>query len=251
MRIFLHRFLITSIVAVALSGRSAWAHHAQEYLVTGSYETLHQGDHFLYLTEEYDFENADDSSTYHGELTPGWIYGITDALQGEIHFHVVDPDDEDSEKVGKDGFIESVAPSLKYRFSKQPHWPVDVAVAAELEIPTGDGEREGTEDQIRPHLILRRVWNSRVESTLDLEGRFELSGDRHTEWGLAFATKLALAPWAAVGTEFQIPGDDPGVRVVPGLYLSRGRASFKVGVAMGLTSEASDIVVLSTASYHF
>ena len=244
-------YVVFLCLSVLLYSSPALAHHAKEYLVTGSYELIHPGDHLVYLSENYEFENADDSESYHGELTPGWIYGITERWQGEFHFHVIDPDQEDSEKVGKDGFVESVAPSLKYAFPERTDWPVDVALAAELEIPTGDGERAGTKTQTRPHLILRRVWQRGLESTLDLEGRFELTGDQHTEWGLAFATKKVLAPWVSAGVEFQIPADGPGAIVVPGLYLSQGHALLKLGVGVGLTSETSDLAVLSSASYQF
>ncbi len=245
------RYGLFPSLLVLLCPSPALAHHAKEYLVTGSYELVHPGDHLVYLSENYEFENADDSESYHGELTPGWIYGITERWQAELHFHVIDPDKEDSETVGKDGFVESVAPSLKYAFPERANWPVDVALAVELEIPMGDGERAGTETQTRPHLILRRVWQRGLESTLDLEGRFELTGGQHTEWGLALATKKVLAPWVSAGVEFQIPADGPGAIVVPGLYLSRGRALLKLGVGVGLTSEASDLAVLSSASYQF
>ena len=240
-----------TVLSFLLAPTPGWAHHAKEYLVTGSYETTHEGSHLVYLNHAYDFENADDSDTYNGELTPGWIYGITDALQVEFHFHVIDPSVEESEEAGKDGFIESVAPGIKYAFPERDNWPGDVAVAAEVEFATGDGKRAGSQDQVWPHLILRRVWKRGLESTLDVAGRFELSGDDHSEWGLAFATKAVVTPWLSAGAEFEIPADAQGARIIPGLYLSRGHALLKLGIALGLTSDASDVAVLSSASYQF
>ncbi len=240
---------IPAVLLLACS--PAHAHHAKEYLVTGSYETVHAGDQIVTLAHRYSFEEAGDSSTYHGELTPAWGYGLTDLLQAEIHFHVIDPDVEDSEAAGKDGFVEAVTPSLKVRLPRREDWPVDAAFALEAEFATGDGKRAGSQDQIWPHLLLRRFLKNGFETTLDLHGRFEVSGGRDTEWGMALATKRDLNDWLAAGLELEIPADGPAASAVPGIYLEKGAMTAKIGLAIGLAPETADLEVLSSVSYQF
>lgn len=244
-------WVVLLLLTMAACPSAALAHHAKDYLVTGSYDTLHQGQQFVYVQEDYALESLDESGTHHGELTPGWIYGLADTWQLEVHTHLVYPE-EDEDGNRPDVFLESLAPSLQYRLPEQPGWWVNVAVAWELELPTGDGKRKaGTETQVQAHLLVDRDWGPRLQTALDLHERVELEGAQHTEWGMALATKLALTTWASAGMEFLVPADGPGCSLVPGIYLLRGRASFKAGVGIGLTSDAPDLSILSMISYRF
>lgn len=208
------------LFALQLGTTPAWAHHAKDYLVTGGYDTLHQGKTLVYVMNETSFEELSDSDSYEGEITPGFMYGLTDTWQVETHTHLRYPNAVRPEGGREDLFVESFAPSIKYRVPEHDDWPMQFAVAIELELPTGDGKRKaGTEYQLRPHVILHREWAPNLESVLDLEERVELTGSQHAEWGLSFGTKLTLTSSMAAGLEFQIPADAPGARFVPGLYL--------------------------------
>jgi len=229
----------------------AEAHHAREYLATGSYETLHKSSVFVYVNEDYVFSEVDNQDSFNGETTPGVVIGWTDHLQTDTHFHMLDLAEDES---NRGLFIESFAFDVKYRFFESGMLPVDIAVDLEYEHPTFTGRSvAGTNPQLIPRLILAKELPWGIDVDVNFGIRIELRGeDRDDEWGMAVAMKRPLTDWVTGGLEFLIPSDADGATLLPGLYFGKEHGFLvKVGLDIGLSDRADDLGVRMNLGYQF
>lgn len=241
-------------VLCGISGTSAHAHHALEYIETDSYTTPRKGEKVISLRYDYMVEDKDDPSLDHWEFTPGISYGITDRLMFDAHTHYarfgvghlgedVAPQFETRDP---SPFFEAAAFTLQYRVT-EGGW-IDVAVAASIEVPF-ERARDwlDSSEVYEGTLILSKPFGAHGNVTLNLSYAVEGSEDT-SEFALAVKTPISDDPHGiAAGLEWLGDLEDfsGGWSIMPGVYipLAGSATILKVGAAIGKHADSTKITV--------
>ncbi len=242
----MRRFFLLSAVLIALVPvpHKADAHHAMEFIELESYRTTNKGEFMFHFHYDYMVDDAGNPKLDHWELTPGISVGITDRLMFDIHTHFAKfgydhlvEENTAYRPLGPSPFMEAVAGCLQYQISDG--WPVEVAVAAGLEVPFNRAEELlGSEDLVYSGvLILGKDFSEHQSFTFNL--CYEVEGEEDAfMWGAGFKTPLTADPHGvSAGVEFMGLFEDAGDNwsILPGVYLPLGTRNLilKTGIETG------------------
>ena len=241
--IFLHisSTIIILVLSFCIFSREAAAHHAKDYIVVESYDTTYEEQ--VYVLNEFDFfkPDTDHGSKDNWEYTPTVLYGITDRLMYNFHFHV-------KRVTGRDPFFEAFTMGLQYRLLERHELPVDIAFSLDYEYPTPRSEDvlDG-KDIMTLTGIFSKNFRHGINVTLNLFGEREIVLGEHSEIGWRVGAKGPVIPplrrRLEAGLEFEgIFDKDPRTEVIPGVYTHVFDGNvIKAGIGFGLTEEADDM----------
>lgn len=222
------------------------SHHAKEYLILEAYSTPKKGQ-FYYLTSFNFFKEEKGTSAFnHYEITPILIYGITDRLMGNFHFHIsgFNPN-PDNMLLQPKIFIEAFTAGVQYRLTEPGEKYFNFAYSIDFEYPSSNARRyiDG-KDLLTNTLIISKELPGDLNITFNISYEQEvfLGGDGGFVWGAGFKIPpFKNIDFLEVGIEFT--GDikkNPNIHAVPGIYFSpTSNMLIKVGPGFGITSDAT------------
>jgi hypothetical protein len=114
------RAMSLAAFALFLSAVPLLAHHGRDFLLLESPELPHPGGVFLVTSEHY---FTGDESEFEEE--PAFLVGLSERWAAEVHAHI-------AKEEGSSFHVESVAPTIHYRFWRSDAWAA--ALTAEYEI---------------------------------------------------------------------------------------------------------------------
>ena len=240
----LKKLVITGII-LSVSG-SLFAHHALEYIDLESYSTTPQGGYVFYSRYDYFVPDQDNPKMDHWEFTPGFSYGITNRLMCDTHFHLakfgsdhIIAGEDNNDPLGPAPFIEAIAPSVHYQFTKANDWPVDLAGTFTYEYPLHRSRKlMAAENGYEGTLIISKEIGKDTNLCLNLS-RGREGNENSKNWGIGIKTPLSQNPRSPeVGLEF-FNDYEGGRRLIGGIFLPlQENIIFKVGLGFG--NEASE-----------
>ncbi|HHT9119213.1 MAG TPA: hypothetical protein ACFYD3_01535 [Candidatus Hypogeohydataceae bacterium YC41] len=121
--------IVSSTIIILVIPNTCFSHHALEWLIIESYETTHKEEVVELNSFDYIKPDINRPSEDHWEFTPTFVYGITDHLMLNLHFHLTDV-------VGVDPFIEAGTVGLQYRLFERRDLPIDLGFSMSYEYPT-------------------------------------------------------------------------------------------------------------------
>lgn len=233
--------ILILVLSFGVFNRAAAAHHAKDYIVVESYDTTNEDQ--VYVLNEFDFfiPDTDHGSEDNWEYTPTVLYGITDRLMYNFHFHL-------KRVTGRDPFIEAFTMGLQYRLLERRKLPVDMAFSLDYEYPTPRSEHvlDGKDKMTLTGIFSKRFRHG-IDVTLNLFGERELVLGDHSEIGWRVGAKGPVIPplrkRLEAGLEFEGLFDkDPRAEVIPGVYTHVFDGNvIKAGIGFGLTEKADDM----------
>ncbi len=235
--------ILGSTILIFVLSTPAFAHHAKEWLIIESYEVTHKGEVVNITSFDYFDPDTENSADNEWEFTPTFLYGITDHLMLDLHFHLLDV-------IGVGPFIEAGTVGLQYKLLERGELPIDLGFSMGYEYPTGKSEDvlDGTDLLTFTSIISRKInrWLD-ITTNLSYEREMHLGDSSEVNW--KFGVKGPFIPPIRRrfegGLEFQGNfdlGADPRVEVVPGVYWHiKGDTVLKAGIGAGLTEEADDV----------
>ncbi len=224
------------------SASSSFAHHAKEFLRTESYAQAPKGGMIFFGGFDYYKPSYDDSSLDEWEITPTFIYGISDRLTFGIHTHLLHIDNQSA-------FFEAFAFGFQYQITEPDAWLVDVGLNVEYEIPFQKSRDLIDGKQILAGtLILSKELPGDINVTSNIHYEREVKFGDADELSVSLAGKGHIVPewdWMEAGIELLgTVEDNPSIVLVPGVYMSLSEAViFKTGASFGLTEESEDLEV--------
>ena len=180
-----------------------------------------------------------DHSEDHWEVTPTFLYGLTDNLMLDAHGHF-------SRFRGKDPFVEAITVGLQYKLTH--NWPfhLDTGFVLEYEHPTkraqsaidGIAELTGT-------LVVSREWPNDVNTVANVSYTQETRYGNNSTTSYAFGMKSHLIPSlesVEMGVEFVgTLVANKEARMIPGTYMNFAKDwILKLGTGFGLTNHSDD-----------
>ena len=248
------KLIISVVVLVGLlnipGGLSA--HHAMEYIEMESYSTARKGEFVFHLHYDYMVDDSEIPALDHWELTPGMSWGITNRLMFDVHTHFAKfgighlaKYDPGVEPWGPSPFMDAAAGCLQYRLTED--WPVNIALAAGLEMPFQRAkDLLGSEDfAYSGMLIVTKDFENHANITINI--CHEREGDEgETFWALGGKTPLSGDSHGfSAGIELMGAFKDASDNwsVLPGVYMPVGSHSMtlKTGIEIG-KGEGVDII---------
>ena len=233
------KLVVAAMVStIFLFPMGAFGHHAREYIEVESYETLPRGRFTGLLNYDF-FSPRRDFTESHWEITPTFLYGITDCLMADVHTHI-------SRFKGKTTFVEAVAAGLQYKLTERWPFNLDIGFLLEYEYPT-DRSRDEIDgvDVLMGTLIMSREWPHDINTVLNVSYEDEMHYGDNSTTSYAFGIKSHTIPRIErleMGVEFVGTfGAHKECRVIPGAYMNIGKSKIlKIGTGYGLTNHSDD-----------
>jgi hypothetical protein len=215
------------VLAVFFLSKPARAHHGKDFLLLESPELPHRGDVYLVTSEHYLTSDGE----YELEEEPALLVGLGRDWAAEIHAHI-------EKEEGSSFQLESVAPTIHYRFLAGDLWNAAATVEYEIARP-----RDEADTVVARGVLARSIGDGMVAFNAEWD-REVRHGDRSfAAFALGFRPDLeARWSWgieARGATHHAQPNE-----VLFGLYGNLAEwLSVKVGAGTGFGSGRPDFVI--------
>lgn len=234
----MRRSLIALLILNCCFAMDADAHHGKKYLVTSGYEMPRPGSvHALFAT---DVKNGFGDRSY--GLEPGFLLGITDRFDAEVHTH----------HGVEDGKFHTEAVAIESRVGLFGNYSEhDEDLAGDGNIPFGVGLLMEFEKGFQDH---PDKYEGRVIAGTEF-GAYSIGAniiwqqafdeERSHETRYAFGLKRIFSRAFGIGAE--LDGDFSNItstKVIPGIYFSANEQfDLKLGASIGLSPSSDNVIV--------
>lgn len=220
---------LAGLIALLLAA-PAFAHHGKDFLLTATDDMPRRGD--LYALLSFDRAIERDEGHRSAEITPGLLFGVSDRLTLEPHFHFAREED------GNSYDYEAASIEARYRAGyiglSQWRW----GGLLEYERPRGD-EPDNLEGRL---MFIRNFPGSLV--AVNLVANRDIRGGGRTPLSVIAGALRPISPTDNLGLEVEVPFPvADGVEILPGLYHlfggPAGRTSLKVGLGLFVSRDTT------------